>query len=101
MVVTTHGGFFHTEKHAALKRVWFQTVTRFSAMAYDRVIGCSMSDLRQFSQIAPSRSMVIENGADIGKFADSASRTAKRRIVTIGRFSVNKRLDNLIEHLLR
>jgi alpha-1,3-mannosyltransferase len=99
MVVTTHGGFFHTEKHAALKRVWFQTVTRFSAMAYDRVIGCSMSDLRQFSQIAPSRSMVIENGADIGKFADSASRTAKRRIVTIGRFSVNKRLDNLIETL--
>lgn len=99
MVVTTHGGFFHTQNHAALKKVWFQTMTRFSAMAYDKVIGCSMSDLRQFSQIAPNRSMVIENGADIGKFADSASRIAKRRIVTIGRFSVNKRLDNLIETL--
>jgi alpha-1,3-mannosyltransferase len=74
-------------------------MTRFSAMAYDKVIGCSMSDLRQFSQIAPGSSMVIENGADIGKFADSASRTARRRIVTIGRFSVNKRLDNLVEAL--
>ncbi|MGZ2485745.1 glycosyltransferase involved in cell wall biosynthesis [Rhizobium pisi] len=41
-------------------------------------------------------SLLIENGADIGKFADTASRRAKRRIVTIGRFSVNKRLDHLL-----
>jgi alpha-1,3-mannosyltransferase len=97
MVVTTHGGFFHTTKFAAIKKVWFQTITRVSAMAYKRVIGCSMSDLAQFSKIAPSRSIVIENGADIGKFADRASRSPKRRIVTIGRFSVNKRLDRLID----
>jgi alpha-1,3-mannosyltransferase len=97
MVVTTHGGFFHTTKFAAIKKVWFQTITRVSAMAYKRVIGCSMSDLAQFSKIAPSRSIVIENGADIGKFADRASRAPKRRIVTIGRFSVNKRLDRLID----
>ncbi len=97
MVVTTHGGFFHTTKFAAIKKVWFQTITRVSAMAYKRVIGCSMSDLAQFEKIAPSRSIVIENGADIGKFADRASRAPKRRIVTIGRFSVNKRLDRLID----
>ncbi len=97
MVVTTHGGFFHTTKFAAIKKVWFQTITRVSATAYKRVIGCSMSDLAQFSKIAPSRSIVIENGADIGKFADRASRSPKRRIVTIGRFSVNKRLDRLID----
>src|SRR4051812_40420428 len=29
MVVTTHGGFFHTKNYAALKKVWFQTMTRF------------------------------------------------------------------------
>ncbi len=97
MVVTTHGGFFHTTKFAAIKKVWFQTITRVSAMAYKRVIGCSMSDFAQFEKIAPSRSIVIENGADIGKFADRASRAPKRRIVTIGRFSVNKRLDRLID----
>ncbi|KQV73105.1 glycosyltransferase family 4 protein [Rhizobium sp. Root1220] len=96
MVATTHGGFFHTSNYAAIKKVWFQTITRASAVGYDRIIGCSLSDFRQFSRIASSRSMVIENGADIGKFADSASRTPLRRIVTIGRFSVNKRLDNLL-----
>ncbi|MGO8485193.1 glycosyltransferase, partial [Rhizobium leguminosarum] len=37
---------------------------------------------------------------DIGKFADTASRRAKRSIVTIGRFSVNKRLDHLLDALV-
>ncbi|MBY5329212.1 glycosyltransferase family 4 protein [Rhizobium leguminosarum] len=96
MIVTTHGGFFHTQKYATLKKIWFRTLTRASAMAYRRVVCCSASDLKQFSEIAPD-SLLIENGADIGKFADTASRRAKRRIVTIGRFSVNKRLDHLLD----
>jgi alpha-1,3-mannosyltransferase len=100
MVVTTHGGFFHTKNYAALKKVWFQTMTRFSAMAYHKVIGCSMSDLKQFSEIAPARTIVIENGTDIGKFADCAAKVAKRRIMTIGRFSVNKRLEKLIDAMV-
>jgi alpha-1,3-mannosyltransferase len=95
MIVTTHGGFFHTRKYAAIKKIWFRTLTRASAMAYRRVVCCSASDLRQFSEIVPD-SLLIENGADIGKFADTASRRAKRRVVTIGRFSVNKRLDHLL-----
>ncbi|MBY5607955.1 glycosyltransferase family 4 protein [Rhizobium leguminosarum] len=96
MIVTTHGGFFHTQKYAAIKKIWFRTLTRASAMAYRRVVCCSASDLKQFSEIVPD-SLLIENGADIGKFADTASRRAKRRIVTIGRFSVNKRLDHLLD----
>ncbi|MFL5018666.1 MAG: glycosyltransferase family 4 protein [Rhizobium sp.] len=96
MIVTTHGGFFHTRKYATIKKIWFQTLTRASAMAYRRVVCCSASDLRQFSEIVPD-SLLIENGADIGKFADTASRRARRRIVTIGRFSVNKRLDHLLD----
>ncbi|EJC68578.1 glycosyltransferase [Rhizobium leguminosarum bv. viciae WSM1455] len=96
MIVTTHGGFFHTQKYATIKKIWFRTLTRASVMAYRRVVCCSASDLKQFSEIAPD-SLLIENGADIGKFADTASRRAKRRIVTIGRFSVNKRLDHLLD----
>ncbi|MBY5622247.1 glycosyltransferase family 4 protein [Rhizobium leguminosarum] len=96
MIVTTHGGFFHTRKYATIKKIWFRTLTRASAMAYRRVVCCSASDLKQFSEIVPD-SLLIENGADIGKFADTASRRAKHRIVTIGRFSVNKRLDHLLD----
>ncbi len=97
MIVTTHGGFFHTQKYAAIKKAWFQTMTRISASAYKRVVGCSVSDLKQFLAISPKKSILIENGVDIGKFADSASRSPRRRIVTIGRFSVNKRLDHLLD----
>ncbi|MGR9388742.1 glycosyltransferase family 4 protein [Rhizobium leguminosarum] len=96
MIVTTHGAFFHTRKYATIKKIWFRTLTRASAMAYRRVVCCSASDLKQFSEIVPD-SLLIENGADIGKFADTASRRAKRRIVTIGRFSVNKRIDHLLD----
>ncbi|AJC81569.1 glycosyltransferase family 1 protein [Rhizobium etli bv. phaseoli str. IE4803] len=96
MIVTTHGGFFHTRKYAAIKKIWFRTLTRASALAYRRVVCCSASDLKQFSAIAPD-SLLIENGADIGKFAGSASQRPRRRIVTIGRFSVNKRLDHLLD----
>ncbi|MGO6693756.1 glycosyltransferase family 4 protein [Rhizobium johnstonii] len=100
MIVTTHGGFFHTQKYATIKKIWFRTLTRASAMAYRRVVCCSASDLKQFSEIVPD-SLLIENGADIGKFADTASRRAKRRIVTIGRFSVNKRLDHLLDAMAK
>jgi alpha-1,3-mannosyltransferase len=96
MVVTTHGGFFHTKKFLVIKKVWFRTLTRRSALAYRRVICCSASDLSQFIQIVAD-GITIENGADIGKFADAASRTPERRVVTIGRFSVNKRLDLLLD----
>ncbi|AHF86083.1 glycosyl transferase family 1 [Rhizobium leguminosarum bv. trifolii WSM1689] len=99
MIVTTHGGFFHTRKYATIKKVWFRTLTRASATAYRRVVCCSASDLKQFSEIVPD-SLLIENGADIGKFADTASRRAKRRIVTIGRFSVNKRIDHLLNAMV-
>ena len=97
MVVTTHGGFFHTRKYAAIKKIWFQTLTRLSALAYRQVLCCSQSDLALFRKIAGKRAVLVENGVDTGKFADRASRVAQRRLVTIGRFSVNKRLDRLLD----
>jgi alpha-1,3-mannosyltransferase len=97
MVATTHGGFFHTPNYAAIKTIWFNTATRLSALAYDRLICCSRSDERLFAGIAGSRTALIENGADVGKFAYCAALEARRRIVTIGRFSVNKRLERLLD----
>ena len=96
LVATTHGGFFHTRKFASLKKLWFQTVTRLSAAGYKRIVCCSASDAAMLSQVAPRRLTVIENGANIGKFHDRAAATPQRRIVTIGRFSVNKRIERLI-----
>jgi alpha-1,3-mannosyltransferase len=97
MVATTHGGFFHTRKYAAIKAIWFNLMTRLSAQAYQQIVCCSQSDTRLFSRIARNRAVLIENGADVGKFAYCAALEARRRIVTIGRFSTNKRLGRLLD----
>ncbi|NML75974.1 glycosyltransferase family 4 protein [Rhizobium sp. S-51] len=97
MVATTHGGFFHTPKYAAIKKLWFRTVTRLSSLAYRSLLCCSQSDMALFSRIASDRAVLVENGVDTVKFAGLSSATATRRIVTIGRFSVNKRLDRLFD----
>lgn len=99
MIATTHGGFFHTQRFAAIKKLWFQTLTRFSASRYRTVVGCSQSDSDTFAMIAPRRTTMIENGTDTEKFAAAGSPEPRKRIVTIGRFSVNKRLERLVDTL--
>ncbi len=97
MIATTHGGFFHTRKYAAIKRFWFHTLTRLSCLAYRAVVCCSRSDLDLFDTIAADRTVLVENGVDTEKFAGLASSRPTRRMITIGRFSVNKRLERLLE----
>jgi alpha-1,3-mannosyltransferase len=97
LVATTHGGFFHTPKFARLKSVWFQTLTRLSSSQYAALACCSASDLDLFNRIAPGKTQLIENGADIRKFQNASARGARKRLLTLGRFSSNKRLDRLLD----
>lgn len=97
MVATTHGGFFHTANYRQLKNVWFNTMTRASASRYRGIACCSESDLAQFSKIAPSRVRLIENGADLEKFGSASAIRPVKGLITIGRFSHNKRLDLLLD----
>jgi alpha-1,3-mannosyltransferase len=99
LVATTHGGFFHTQKFAQLKSVWFNTLTRFSAHQYEALACCSDSDFKQFQAIAPSRVKLIENGVDIDKFRGASSDRPTKRLLALGRFSSNKRLDRVIDVL--
>ncbi|MEP5623350.1 MAG: glycosyltransferase family 4 protein, partial [Hyphomicrobiales bacterium] len=99
LVATTHGGFFHTRNDALLKKIWFNTLTRFSAHQYRQIACCSESDLRQFARIAPSRVSLIENGVDLKKFEGASAKTPVRHLVTLGRMSGNKRLDRVLDVL--
>lgn len=99
LVVSTHGGFFHTSYAASLKRLWFATVTRLSLMSYAGVAAVSASDYRRFEAVRPSGMVCIENGVDIHKFANASSLTFRKSIASIGRFSKNKRIDLLVSFL--
>src|SRR5271165_4031728 len=72
LVISTHGGFFHTTYAKRLKRLFFTTVTRLSLRGYRRVFACSDNDLGLFQQITDQRLMLIPNGVDTAKFAGAA-----------------------------
>lgn len=100
MVVSTHGGFFHTAYASRLKQLWFRTLTRASARAYARIIATSENDGRLFSQIVPAeRLRVIENGVDVAKFAGRGNPQPGRTLVYFGRWSVNKGLLETLDLL--
>lgn len=91
LLVSTHGGFFHTSFAKRLKRLYFSSVTRASVLAYRRVIATSENDGEMFRQITgQSRLRVIENGVDIKKFEGAASKTLQPTLIYFGRWSVNK-----------
>lgn len=93
LIASTHGGFFHTAFASKLKRVYFNTVTRSTSMAYDRVVGTSENDGEMFSDImSSSRLSVIENGVNVEKYADRAASSLQPVMIYFGRWSVNKGL---------
>lgn len=98
MVVSTHGGFFHTAYASNLKKLWFQTITRTSAFGYRRIIATSENDGDLFRPIvAPDRLRVIQNGVDIEKFAGRAATVPGKTILYFGRWSVNKGLVETLD----
>lgn len=96
LVATTHGGFFHTRDFSGLKTFWMKGPTRLSSLAYRGIAGCSANDARMFEAVAPGKVRIIENGVDLDKFRGASSPKPVRRLVSIGRFSKNKRPENLI-----
>jgi len=95
MVISTHGGFFHTGFARRLKQVYFHTITRCSLAAYHTVIPSSVQDAQSFATIRRTGLVTIENGVDIDKFAGLSDRTAKVMLY-FGRIAPNKELPRLI-----
>jgi alpha-1,3-mannosyltransferase len=100
LLVSTHGGFFHTAYASRLKRVYFQTVTRLSARAYQQVIATSDNDGDLFRPVVRAGHLtVIENGVDVEKFRGAAAPVLGPVLLYFGRWSVNKGLLECIDLL--
>ena len=93
LVASTHGGFFHTSFASGLKKVYFNTITRASTMAYDKIIATSDNDGDMFSGIVkPPKLAVIENGVNVEKYSNQSAPALTRTLIYFGRWSVNKGL---------
>jgi alpha-1,3-mannosyltransferase len=100
LLASTHGGFFHSGFATRLKKIYFRTVTRLSARAYQKVIATSENDGQLFSPVVPaSKLQVIENGVDMAKFAAAAASELEPVMIYFGRWSVNKGLLECIDVL--
>jgi len=96
LVVSTHGGFFHTSYASRLKWLYFFTVTRLSLAWYDAVVAVSAADQELFSRIRKHGVVCIENGANVSKYVNASSPVPEKTILALGRLSSNKGLDRLI-----
>ncbi|HEX3141780.1 MAG TPA: glycosyltransferase family 4 protein [Rhizobacter sp.] len=100
MVACTHGGFFHSSFAQRAKKLFFHSVTRYTARGYRRILASSANDGEMFRQVVPQeRVRVIENGVDIDKFADAASPTLQPTILYMGRWGAHKGLPRAFDLL--
>lgn len=93
LLLSTHGGFFHTRFASRAKQAYFHSITRLSANAYNQVVATSANDGDLFGQImSPLKLQVIENGVDVEKYAGSAAPQLTPTLMYFGRWSSNKGL---------
>jgi alpha-1,3-mannosyltransferase len=97
-VVSTHGGFFHTQRARVFKEWYFKTVTRQSLGGVDAVVCVSQHDREMFAGIVPpERIRVIENGANIDRFWSLKKNLEPGLVLGISRLAENKRVDKVLQ----
>ncbi|WP_257266474.1 glycosyltransferase family 4 protein [Endozoicomonas sp. ONNA2] len=96
LVLTTHGGFFHTNKQAGMKKLFFKYITPFSLSQFDAVTCCSINDYALFKDLNRNVSL-IENGVGFQKLGKALNIQKINDFIYFGRFSENKRLVELVE----
>ena len=98
LVVSTHGGIFHTQWANRFKETYFKTVTRMSLRGVGAVACVSHQDREKFGEIVPSRSLhLIENGVNIDRFWSLRKRVKPGLLLGISRLAENKCIHKVLE----
>ncbi len=101
LVVSTHGGIFHTAWAMGAKRIYFRTVTRLALTQAARVICDSAHDDRLFAPIVPAwKRVTISNGVDDG-FLRIRKSIQPGLLVMLGRVAEHKGIERVIDLLPR
>ena len=98
VVLSTHGGFFHTRFAQTAKRVWFQTMTRWLVKRVDALVYTSDQDRDLFVRLTP-RGEVIRNAVELAPWQALARAPVAGQFVTLGRVDVHKGIAQLIRTL--
>ena len=97
VIVTTHGGIFHTSAWRTVKKIYWRSVLKRTLGSAAAVVAVSDRDASLFSSIVPSRKLVtIPNGID-PIFAKARAPRVRGRLVTVGRVSAAKAIDRILQ----
>jgi alpha-1,3-mannosyltransferase len=98
LVVSTHGGFFHTQRARLFKEMYFKSVTRQSLAGVRAVVCVSQHDREVFARIVPSQRLrTIENGANIDRFWSLDKKLEPGLLLGVSRLAENKRIDKVLQ----
>jgi alpha-1,3-mannosyltransferase len=98
VVLSTHGGFFHTAFASNAKKLWFHTMTRAMLRGVDRLVYTSDQDEELFRAVT-DKGVILRNGVDLAPWAPLGRSPVEGRWVTIGRVDTHKGLSNLVKTL--
>ncbi len=97
IVVSTHGGVFHTSRLGFLKKIYFRACQRILLGLADKVLAVSESDFEKFREIVSEKKLaLLENPVDVSAFNSSKEQEEKNSFLFVGRLSRNKGLKNLL-----
>jgi alpha-1,3-mannosyltransferase len=104
VVVTTHGGVFHSGAWPKLKNLYWNNVLRRSISVAAAVVAVSERDRELFASIVPPHKLVtIPNGIDPAfRHASRAggaqvSVSGRRTLVNFGRVNTTKSIDKIVD----
>lgn len=89
---TTHGGFFHTADFSLIKKIYFNTITRFSSVFYKAIFAISQNDFDTFKGL--NKNIVLQHNA-IEPLGDAIS--TGKDFLYIGRLAQHKNVARVIE----
>ncbi len=98
VVLSTHGGFFHTAFASQAKKLWFHTATRAMLAGVDGLVFTSDQDRDLFAAVS-RRGVTIRNAVDLAPWQALARAPVEGRWVTLGRVDVHKGLSRLLKAL--
>lgn len=97
IVLSTHGGYFHTSWLSRFKTAYFRTITRHTLKHVAAVVCVSEHDHEIFSSIvAKDKLHLVRGGVQAEPYSNVRKAVTPGLLVGIGRVSSNKGIDRLI-----
>ncbi len=96
VIVSTHGGIWHTKNISFLKKIYFNSLQKFLLNKAEVVIADSLGDFELFSKKI-KKTILLENAVDFLRFPQIKRISFNENFIYLGRLSRNKNILSLIK----